>query len=83
MERRLKIKRIMFLAGRRASNEMEVLLSKVLNNLDLENLDDEGLDRVLNLVSMNDMELRDILYGFKEPPEGLKDLVDKIKGVIA
>lgn len=82
MERRLKIKRIIFLMSKRASNEIEVILSKALKNLDLESMGDKELDEVLNLVSMNDMDLRDILYGFKEPPEDLKGLVEKIKRVI-
>jgi len=81
MERSLKIKRIRFLASRRSSSEMEVLLEKFLEKVDLESLEDKELDRILSLFSLLDTELRDYIYGFREAPEEFKDLILKLREV--
>jgi len=78
MERNLKVKRIKFLASRRSSSEMEILLGRFLESLDLESLEDKELDRILSLLSLLDTELKDYVYGLRDVPKDFEDLVLKI-----
>jgi|GEM_PF-897082 Protein of unknown function (DUF339). len=81
MERNLKVKRIKFLASRRSSSEMEILLGRFLESLDLESLEDKELDRILSLLSLLDTELKDYVYGLRDVPKDFEDLVLKLRNL--
>ncbi len=74
MERKLKIKRIKFLASRRASSEIEVFLKDILENINLEKLPEKEIDGFLDFLNLNDVEIKEMIYGKKDVPPELKFL---------
>ncbi len=79
MDRRLKIKRIKYLCSRRASQEMEIVLQRFINKINLENLTDEEIDELIKVLSMDDITLRDVLYGLKDVPSENKKIIGIIE----
>lgn len=77
MDRRLKIKKIRYMCSRRASQEMEIILQRFINSINLEDLTDEEIDELMKVLSLDDMTLRDVLYGLKDVPAESKKVLTK------
>jgi len=61
-EKEIKLRRIKYLVFHRASSEMEEILQKALSGVDLYSLSSEDLDAVLEVVSLYDRDLEEILF---------------------
>jgi len=60
---------------------MEILLGRFLEGLELENLNEEELDKILAFFSLLDKDIEEYVYGFREAPEEFKNIVLRLRGL--
>ncbi len=60
---------------------MEILLGKLIENIDLDSLEDGELDRIISFLLLLDTDIKDYVYGLKEVPKEFEDIVLKISSM--
>jgi len=56
---------------------MEIILQRFINSINLEDLTDGQIDELMKVLSLDDMTLRDILYGLKDVPPEIKEVLTR------